>query len=149
MRRCKRQRCASTFPDNHVPPTKDDGRIPVLSQLRVQVRTGDQAKVARRELNVDNGRSLSGECVQEIRPFSRGGVRLRGMMCCDPTYVSLLLSSSLFGVSAVESLMVPFGTPFSFVFTGKPPEALTSQQRTVQSAEPLTSMLDSALKASE
>ena len=39
--------------------------------------------------------------------------------------------------------------PFSRVFGGSPPAALTSQQRTVQSAPPLTRRLDSALKASE
>ena len=39
--------------------------------------------------------------------------------------------------------------PFSRALVGNPPAPLTSQQRTVQSAPPVTSRLDSALKAKE
>lgn len=69
------------------------------------------------------------------------------------TYVSMFSSSPYPRAVAASLLAKPIGVyaifPFSRGFPGDPPAPLTSQHRTVQSAPPLTSSEDSALKASE
>jgi hypothetical protein len=63
----------------------------------------------------------------------------------DETYVSILFPFS-YARTVVESLLPD---PFSRGFPVEPPALLISQQRTVQSAPPLTSREDSSLKARE
>ena len=117
-----------------------------LSDLGRQMWASYQAQVSRRELHIDDRCPFSGEGGEQVRPVESSASEPKSHK--ENTYVPMLSTFSSF--SGGWSSEVPLTTvPFSRVFGGSPPAALTSQQRTVQSAPPLTRRLDSALKASE